>query len=269
MPNTHPFLKSFGLAACVIIPIIVITATSGADPEAAGEQAGALAVGPVLAGIAVGIWAHRAAHRWRPLDYVLRFALCTVVFAALHTVGRRVLSATAESSAAAPVGVPLTEDEKQYFNLGGGWVRHTFFAFTMPVGNKFSLAPDIQSEMNQQLANVPGTYAWAIQHENGTEIILVLLMKGVGDEEDGFRAYTRGIDKGIRPRAARILENEFRWDRQMHEFRHAAELSNGVYLRTRCLTPGPLRKRPYIVCAQTLSPDSAGLVEPLTYLSAR
>jgi hypothetical protein len=274
MPNTHPFLKTFGLAALVVIPIVVLTATSGADPGTAGEQAGTLAVGPLVAAVAVGLWAKRAVHRWRGMDYVWRFVMCAIVAAALNDLGRRVLSATTgssstESSASQPSATPLTDEEKQYFNLSGGWVRHTFFDFTMPVGDKFRLAPDIQSEMNQQLTNQGHGYAWAIQNERDNEIILVLVIKGVGDEKDDFRSFTRGMDKGIRPRAARILENKFRWDRQLHEFRHGAHLSDGVYLRTRCLTSGPRSSKTYIVCAQTLSSDSPGLTRPLEYFTVR
>ncbi|HEY3278907.1 MAG TPA: hypothetical protein VGJ83_00220 [Gemmatimonadales bacterium] len=160
MVNTRPFLKGMGLALTVIVPILVLTASSASDPTAAGERAGQLSVAPLLGGVAVGVWA---------------------------------------------------------------------------------LANNAQDR-----------------------IIIVSVAKGLGDDERAFRSMTRAVGMSIGAQTVRTLEYVVRWDRTVHEFRHGVHLSNGLYVKTRCLPSSSTWNAPYInpsyiVCVQTLSPDSIDL----------
>lgn len=211
--NSRPFWKGMGLALSVIVPILVVTASSGSDPTSAGERAGALSVAPFLGGLAVGAWAKLAPQRWHRIDYVLRFALCTVAFFGLNAFGRSLIPAAPPPAPA----VDLTEAEKQNLYVSGGWVRHSEFDFTLPVGDKFSLAPDIQNEMNRQLASLPGTFAWALEHRTGDGLVLVFVAKGLGNDERAFRAMARGISTSGGKQAVQVLEDALQWNRRAKE----------------------------------------------------
>lgn len=267
-PNTRPFLKGMGLALCLIVPIVAIAATSGRDPGSAGERAGALSVAPLLAGLAVGAWAKFATQPWHWLDYVLRFALCTIAFFGLNAFGRRLLPAAPPPAA----GVDLTESEKTNLDVTGGWVRHRRFGFTLPVGDKFALAPGLQNEMDQRRASLPGTFVWALANEAGDRIITVFVAKGLGDDERAFRATARGISTNLGKQAIQVLEDAVQWNRRVKEFRHAVRLPNGLFVKSRCLPASKDRNPPYInpsyiVCVQTLSPDSIDLDDARLHLT--
>ena len=258
-----------GLALPVIIVTMVWAITSEEDPTAAGELAGGLAVAPFLGGIAVGVWARLAPRRWHWADFLLRFVLCTVAFVGLNAVGRGLRGSAAP---AGPVFVALTDAEKEGLHLGGGWIRHSKFDFTIPVGDKVDPSPQIQDEMNRQLGAVPGVFAWAFEHQTDG-VILLYVAKGPGDERETFSAFARGLGKGTGQHAAGVLEDVVRWgrDRAGREFRYAARLTNGEYTKVRCV-PGPSDRNPpyvnppYVVCVQTLSPDSTALDEARSYL---
>jgi hypothetical protein len=260
--NTRPFLRAFGFALPVVAIIVVWAVTSYDDPEAAGEFAGGLSVAPLLGGLAVGIWAMRSPRRWFWPDYALRFLLCTLGFFGLNAVGRGLTRAATPS---APVFVALTDAEKDGLSLGGGWVRHRQFGFTIPVGDKVDVAPQIQEAMNQQLGAVPGTFAWAFQHQTDG-VILVYVAKGPGGDRETFSGLARGLGKGTAQHAATVLEEVVQWDRGGREFRFAARMTDGQYTRVRCVPSDPNRKPPYVVCVQTLTADSTGLADARSYL---
>jgi len=259
-----------GLALPLIVVITVWAVTSEEDPRVAGELAGGLAVAPFLGGVAVGVWARLAPRRWHWPDYALRFTLCTVAFFGLNAIGRGVRRAATPAAPAAPVFLELTDAEKEGLRLSGGWIRHSQFDFTLPVGDKIDPSPQIQDEMNRQLGAVPGTFLWAFEDRSGG-IILVYVAKGPGSDRETFSALARGLGKGTSQHAAAVLEDVVRWDRGGREFRYAARLTDGQYTKVRCV-PGPPDRNPpyvnppYVVCVQTLSPDSTGLDEARSHL---
>jgi hypothetical protein len=269
MVNTRPVLKGMGLALSVIVPIVVVTASTGSDATSAGERAGELSVAPLLGGVAVGVWARVAVRRWHWVDYLLRFVICTIVLFGLNAFGRSLIPAAPPS--APPSAVELTEAEKENLSVIGGWVRHSTFSFTLPVGDKFSPAPGLQNEMNRRRASLPGTFVWALANAAGDRVITVFVAKGLGDDERAFRGITRAIGTSTGERAGRVLENVVRWDRRTREFRHGVHLSSGLYVRTRCLPSSSTWNAPYInpsyiVCVQTLSPDSTDLDDARLHL---
>jgi hypothetical protein len=264
--NTRPFVKGLTLALCTIIPIVAITASSGADPEAAGERAGALSVAPFLAGAAVGVWAKLAMRRWRWLDYILRFGACTIAFFALNALGQTVIAAIAPDRRDQFAPVPLTDAEKQGLFVSGGWANHRDLAFSVPVGGRWNPAPEIQREVNNQLTELPGTFAWALEDERGEGLVLILVMKGVGNDETDFRAMARGMTRGLRRQAPQPIEETLNWSSRAKEFRFAAQVADGQYLKMRCV-PSDSRLLPYTLCVQTLSVDSTGLDDARNHLS--
>jgi hypothetical protein len=266
--NSRPFTKAMGLALIVIVPILVVAAASVADPAAAGERAGALSVAPLLGGLAVGAWARFATRRWHWLDYVLRFTLCTVACFGLNAFGRGLIPAAPPP----PAGVDLTESEKTDLDVSGGWVRHRRFGFTLPVGDKFALAPGLQNEMSQRRASLPGTFVWVLANDAGDRIITVFVAKGLGDDERAFRATARGIGTNLSKQAIQVFEDAVQWNRRVKEFRHAVRLPNGLFVKSRCLPASKDRNPPYInpsyiVCVQTLSQDSTDLDDARLHLT--
>ena len=251
-----------GLALPLIVVVSVWAVTSEEDPRVAGELAGGLAVAPFLGGVAVGVWARLAPRRWHWPDYALRFTLCTVAFFGLNAIGRGVRRA---ATPAAPVFLELTDAEKEGLRLSGGWIRHSQFDFTLPVGDRIDPSPQIQDEMNRQLGAVPGTFLWAFEDRSGG-IILVYVAKGPGSDRETFSALARGLGKGTSQHAAAVLEDVVRWDRGGREFRYAARLTDGQYTKVRCVPGPPDRNPPYVVCVQTLSPDSTGWDEARSHL---
>jgi hypothetical protein len=180
----------------------------------------------------------------------------------LYTFGRRLIPA-APPPPLVP-GVDLTDVEKQDLSVGGGWVRHSTFSFTLPVGDKFALAPGLQNAMNQRRASLPGTFVWALANDAGDRIITVFVAKGLGDDERMFRGMTHAIGISTSKQMGRVLEDTVRWDRRVREFRHGIHLSGGPYVKTRCLPSSSTWNTPYInpsyiVCVQTISPDSTDL----------
>jgi hypothetical protein len=256
--NTRPLLKGMGLAASVIVPILVVTASTGSDPTSAGERAGELSVAPLLGGLAVGVWAKLAKRRWLWPDYGLRFALCTMAAFGLNAVGRTMITATAPRAPSAPV-VPLTESEKQGLHLSYGWVRHSAFDFVLPVGPQFAPAPEIQSQINEKFAAMRGTFVWVLQAQDPDRLVLIFLARGMGNDEVAFRAMARGISRSAGTQATQVVEDELEWNRRTREFRYGARLPDGRYARTRCLPSSQARQPPYVVCVQTLGPDLNGL----------
>jgi len=256
-PNTRPFLKGMGLALSLIVPIVVVTASSGADPGSAGDAAGQLSVAPLLAGVAVGFWARFATRRWHVVDYLLRFALCTVAFFGLNALGRSLLHAGRPPVQPAPVH--MTDAEKQNLYVSGGWVHHSNFDFVLPVGPQFEPAPEIQNQINENLAGLPGTFVWALQAQNPDRLVLIFLARGMGNDEAAFRAMARGISTSAGKQAAQVLEDDLQWSRRAKEFRYGIRLADGRYAQTRCLPSAPERQPPYVVCVQTLGPDANGL----------
>lgn len=251
----------------LIIPIVVISASSGADPGSAGELAGQLSVAPLLAGVAVGVWAKLAKRRWHVFDYVLRFAVCTVVFFGFNALGRTLIQAATPTVQPRPA-VTLTASEKQGLRVSGGWARHSDFAFVLPLGGKWDHAPDIQNEINGKLADLPGTFAWALQPENGDGYVVIFVAKGAGNDEPEFRAMARGISRGAGKQGVEVLEDALQWSRRAKEFRHAIRLADGRYAKTRCV-PSESERTPYIICVQTLSPDSSSLDHARDHLTIR
>jgi hypothetical protein len=270
--TTRPFVKALGLTLIVVVPIVIVAAATAADPAAGGQLAGERAVAPLLGGLAVGIWARLATRRWRALDFVLRYAVCTVGFFGLNAVGRSLIPAPPPPALA----IDLTDEEKQNLNVIGGWVQHANFDFILPVGDKFGLAPGLQDEMNRRRASLPGTYVWALANSSGDRIITVFVAKGLGEDERAFRSIARAIGTSTAQRAGRVLEDVVRWDRRWRarEFRHGVRLSDGLYVKTRCIPAAadrnpPYVNVPYIVCVQTLSRDSTDLDEARSYLKVR
>ena len=253
-----------GLALSVIVPILVVTASTGSDPTAAGERAGELAVAPLLGGLAVGVWAKLALRRWNVLDYLLRFALCSVAFFGLHTMGRSQMRVAASPPPPARA-VPLTEAEKQGLHVSGGWAQHSGLGFVLPLGGNWDHAPDIQKEINSNFADLPGAFAWALQPQNGDDYVLIFVAKGAGNDEAEFRAMARGIGRGVAKQAAQVLEDALQWNRRVKEFRNAVRLPDGRYAGTRCV-PSESTRTPYILCVQTLSSDSSGLDDARDHL---
>jgi hypothetical protein len=246
--------------------MFVAAIASRDDATAAGELAGELSVPPLLGGLAVGLWARLAARRWRWSDYALRFAVCTIAFFGMNALGQGMLGfASRVAASAEPVFVALTDDEKQGLSLGGGWVRHREFGFTIPVGDKVVVAPEIQGEMNRELAGVPGTFSWAFEHETDG-VILVYVAKGPGGDREGFSGFTRGVGKGTARQADAVLEEAERWDGGVREFRFGARLKDGQYTKVRCVPSDPNRQPPYIVCVQTITVDSSALSDARSYL---
>lgn len=256
--NSRPFLKGLGLAAVLMIPIVVFAATTGADPEAAGEWAGNLSVAPLLAGLAVGAWARFAPRRWNSLDYILRFALCTIAFFAANALGRVAIRAAAPADLVE--GTPLTDAEKEGLSLSGGWLRHSQFGFVLPLDTRFEPVPEVQEELNRRLVDLPGAFIWALRHPEGHQLLFVLVAKGAGDDnEAAFRAMARGVRRGIADQAADVLEDDVEWGRRVKEFRYAAQLLAGAYVKARCVPSDAERPQPYIICVQTLAADSNAL----------
>jgi len=241
----------------LIVPIVVITAARGGDPEAAGETAGTLSVAPLLAGVAVGFWARFATRRWHVVDYLLRFALCTVAFFGLNALGRSLLQAV--SPRVQPAPVHMTDGEKRNLYVSGGWVHHSNFDFILPVGPQFKPAPDTQNEINEKLAGLPGTFVWALEAQNPDRLVLIFLAKGMGTDKSSFRAMARGISTSAGKQAAQVLEDEMQWSRRAKEFRYGIRLADDRYAQTRCVPSDPERQPPYVVCVQTLGPDRNGL----------
>jgi hypothetical protein len=195
----------------------------------------------------------------RPFLKAMGLALIVIVSI---FVGRRLIPA-APPPPIAPA-VDLTEAEKENLSVVGGWVRHRTFSFTLPVGDKFGLAPGLQNVMNERRASLPGTFVWALANDAGDRIITVFVAKGLGDDERAFRGMTRAIGTSTGKQAGRVLEDVVRWDRRAREFRHGIHLSSGLYVKTRCLPSSSTWNAPYvnpsyIVCVQTLSPDSTDL----------
>lgn len=267
MRNPRPFFKGLGLALCIVVPMVVITATSGADPESAGERAGALSVAPLLAGVAVGIWARVATRRWSALDYILRFALAAVVFFVISALGQGLIRAAAPSGRPAHV-VPLTDAEKQGLNVSGGWANHRKFAFVVPLGGRWDFAPDVQTEINTKFEGMPGMFAWALQNERGDGFVVIYIAKGFGDNEAEFRAMARGISRGVAKQGVPVQEDALQWSGRVKEFRHSVRSPDGRFAKTRCV-PSESQLTPYILCIQTLSPDSTGLDNARNYLEIK
>lgn len=242
---------------------MVFFATSGADPRSAGERAGALFAAPLLAGLAVGIWARLEHRRWHVLDYVLRFVVCTVVLYALNAAGNGLVGAVSSRETFNPV--PLTDAEKQGLYMSGGWANHRDLGFVLPLGGQWDTDSAVQNGINNQLANLRGTFAWALRNPRTDEIAVIYVMKGVETSEADFRAMARGISRGIEKQGVQVREDAIQWSSRAKEFRHAARLPEGLHAKTRCV-PSDSKRIPYIICVQTLSPDSAGLDDARNHL---
>jgi hypothetical protein len=181
-----------------------------------------------------------------------------MAFFGLNAMGRSLMHAVAPRVQPAPV-VPLTEDEKQHLYVSGGWVHHSNFDFVLPVGPQFEPAPDLQNQLNETLAAMPGTFVWALQAQHPDRLVLIFVAKGMGNDESAFRAMARGISGSAGKQAAQVLEDDLQWSRRAKEFRYGVRLADGRYAQTRCLPSAPERQPPYVVCVQTLGPDANGL----------
>jgi hypothetical protein len=157
-------------------------------------------------------------------------------------------------------GLPLTESEKQGLELSGGWLRHSHFGFVLPLDSGFEPDPAIQDQLNQRLVDLPEAFIWALRHRAGHQILLVLVAKGAGDDDEpAFRALARSIRSGVGDQAGDVIEDHVEWGGRAKEFRYAAQLVDGGYVQVRCLPSDAVRTEPYIVCVQTLTADSSSL----------
>jgi hypothetical protein len=246
----NSFGKAIVLAFLAVIPIVVFAATSGRAPEAAGELAGYLSTGPILGGIAVGIWAKLDKHQWNWFAYIWRFVVCSVALLGVSSVGRGALDATEMAD--------ITETEKQHLVVSGTEVRHSDFGFAVPLpSEEFSLSSELQEQANQWFIErgLRGTYVWVLQNPDLSGVIMVIVSKGVGNNRDALRGLGRGLQKGANKADARILEDTMQWSADAHEYRFATALPQGVYAKARCLSSPTSGKASYIVCVQTVSKD--------------
>ncbi|HEV8511526.1 MAG TPA: hypothetical protein VGQ48_13825 [Gemmatimonadales bacterium] len=246
----NSFLKAIALTVIVLIPIIVLAAMSGRDPEAAGRLAGYFSVGPILGGIAVGIWAKLDKHQWNWFAYIWRFVVCSIGLLGVSAVGRAGLGS--------PEMVDITETEKQHLVVSGTEVRHSDFGFAVPLpSEEFRLSSELQEQANQWFVErrLRGTYVWVLQNPDLSGVIMVVVSKGVGNSEAALRGLGRGLQKGASKADARILEDTMQWSSDAHEYRFATALPQGVYAKARCLSSPTSGQSSYIVCVQTVSKD--------------
>jgi hypothetical protein len=249
LQKRNSFVKAMVLTVIVVIPIVVVSAMGGKDANAAGEFAGWLSTGPILGGIAVGIWARFDKRQWNWLDYIWRFAVCSVAIFFVSTVG--------QAGRWAPKMADVTETEKQHLLISGAEARHSDFGFTVPLPTPaYRVSSELQEQANQWFVQrgLKSSYVWALQDPAESGVIMVLVTKGIGDDQAAMRGLGRGFQRGAGQEGARIIEDTLQWSPGAHEYRFATFLPQGVFAKARCLPSSA-----FIVCVQTVSADSNGL----------
>jgi len=74
-PNPrHPFLSSIAISAAAIAIVILLSASAGGDPVAAGH----VVFWTFLGGVLLGIWAITTRAKWSIWGYLWRFIICWV-----------------------------------------------------------------------------------------------------------------------------------------------------------------------------------------------
>lgn len=250
----NSFLKAMVLTVIVVIPIIVVSAMGGKDANAAGEFAGWLSTGPILGGIAVGVWAKLDKRRWNWLDYIWRFVVCSIVIFFVSTVG--------QASRSTPKMADVTETEKQHLVVSGVEARHSDFGFAVPLPNTaYHVNAELQEQANQWFVQrgLHGTYVWTLADANEPEIIMLMVTKGVGNSKEALRGLGRGLGTSARKEGTRIIEDTMEWGPRGHEYRFSTVLQQGMYVRARCVSSMTSGESSFILCVQTISARPNGL----------
>ncbi len=157
----------------------------------------------------------------------------------------------------------MTDAEKQHLVVTGSEARHTDLGFVVPLPSA-GFQPDSQLERraNEEFVQrgIGGnSAAWVLREPDRREVVMLIVTKGVGNNEDALRGMARGIKRGIGG-GGQITEDTLEWTASTHEYRFGA-IIQGTYLRTRCLSSPAKAAASYVLCVQTVSASPTGLDE--------
>ena len=247
-PNS--FLRAMALIGVAILPILAIGFLRfEKDPGRAGYLVGYFSAPFVISGIAVGIWAVLAKRTWSWVDYSIRFfSIAALVL---------VLSFAGNVGKAGTELVALTDAEKEHLIIDGTEARHTDFGFVLTLPSaSYQPSVELETQTNQSFAeqDLLSNHVWVLHDPAIAGVIMVLVIKGAGNNKAALRGAARGFLRGASKADARVVEDTLIWESETREYRFAAAFPNGAYLRTRCLSSPAV-----VVCLQTASADSNDL----------
>jgi hypothetical protein len=163
----------------------------------------------------------------------------------------------------------LTDGERRGLVIGQDSIRHPVFGFALPnPGPGFVALPAQQARIDSQLGGRQDMAAWVVGDTALHATVIVEVTRFVRLNERLFRGFATDLLRGIlRSRETTVLYSHEQWQGGGGEYTLMARHQNGIYINARCLAR-PRPSRPFVVCLQTLDPDSIGLQAVREGLSA-
>jgi hypothetical protein len=242
------------LVALVIAVIVILQVTSGHDANVVGYNVGYFGAAPLISGLIVGIWAKLAKSRWTWFAYVWRFVLGSVLIFGFALFGDTVQNSVALAK--------FTDAEKQHLTLDGSAARHSDFGFTVPLPSAdFVFNADLQKQANQEFEQRgigAANYAWVLSEPKRREAVILIVTKGVGNNEAALRGLGHGMNTSAGKAGGAVIEDTMEWSPAAHEYRFATTQQD-MYVRARCVASMTTGPSSYILCVETVSADPNGL----------
>jgi len=154
----------------------------------------------------------------------------------------------------------LTDGERHGLLIGADSIRHPIFGFALPnPGPGFVSLPAQQARADSQLAGRQDMAAWVVTDTAQHASVIVEVTRLPRLNERLFRSFALDLLRGVaRGRTVTVLASHAQWQGGEGEYTLMAHHQSGIFIRARCL--GRTRAGgPFVVCLQTLDPDSTGL----------
>lgn len=249
----------------IAVGVVFAVATQSRDAHALGEAAGKTLLWVVLAAFAAS-WAFQTGKGLLGILFagVLLLVLCFQVadFIKINKTRGTGTGASAETAEAGEEELPfqeLTAEEKRRPEtiIANDRARlcQSALEFSLPQPTGFSPAPALESQLASGLREYKDVNLgqWAFENGDTGQRIVIQAAKGIGTNESNFRAFTKGLRKGIeKTQGVRVESENVDWTGGRGEYEMSAQVNgNGVVLH--CVSRGGDGGRALTVCVTTPS----------------
>jgi hypothetical protein len=157
---------------------------------------------------------------------------------------------------------PLTAEEKRRPEMqiidDKARLCHDALGFSLPHPSGFEPQTALEDELNAKFAKeYPNLGQWAYANTETGEAVLILVAKGVGQTEESFRGFARGMrNTWDQNPEIDVQKEDLSWSGGQGEYSVSTSIKDKGQMDMRCLSrTGPDEASALVVCAETVTGD--------------